>query len=67
MIKTTIHWIDARVWLPATAQHVLVVHARGVDRGARYGAVWRHAEYGEEQLHDVTLWADLPIIAERTP
>jgi hypothetical protein len=46
--------------LPTEGIPVLVFHDGGVDRGCRYCGVWRHADYGEDQLYGVTHWADLP-------
>lgn len=49
---------------PPQGMHVLAWHRDGIDRAARYGEVWRLADYGEDELHEVTRWAMLP---RRTP
>jgi hypothetical protein len=60
MATITLICHNAAATLPPEGAAILVFHAGGVDRGCRYGQVWRHAEYGEDQLYGVTHWSDLP-------
>jgi hypothetical protein len=48
--------------LPRAHQEVLVWHRGGVDRGVRYGATWRYAELGEDEIYGVAHWAEIPEI-----
>jgi hypothetical protein len=57
-VTLSIH--DVRDQLPSYGEHVLAFYSDTVDRAALYGKVWRHAEYGEDQIYGVTHWADLP-------
>lgn len=52
-------WRNPQVEKPRKGIEVLVEHKLGIDRGACYGNVWRGME-AEDQLHDVTAWAELP-------
>lgn len=60
MIKQlVIHSIESSI--PPEHLQVLIWHDGWVvDRGQRYGNVYRLADYSEDQLHDVTHWAEIP-------
>lgn len=48
--------------IPSEYLQVLIWHKHGVDRGQRYGSVYRLADYSEDQLYVVTHWAEIPDI-----
>lgn len=50
--------------LPSNGVPVLVWFDQGACVGARYGEIWREAQFGEDQLHGVTHWAEIPLRPE---